>query len=67
MQAEGGDKIVKTMKKVCEEQKNGEKYFDILKEIYNHIFEHENEPFDSRAQSISDIIDSKWEGSGCHK
>lgn len=63
MQTEGGDKIIRTMKKVCEEQENGEKYFDILKEIYNHIFEHKNEPSDSRVQSIRDIIDSKWEGS----
>lgn len=63
MQAGDGDKIIKTMKKICEEQENGEKYFDILKKIYNHIFEHENEPSDNRIQSIRDIVDLKWEGS----
>ena len=63
MQIEGGDKIVETMKKVCSEQKDGEEHLEILKKIYNHIFEHENEPSDSRVQSIRDIIDSKWEGS----
>ncbi len=67
MQTEGGDKIIRTMKKVCEEQENGEKYFDILKEVYNHISKHENEPSDSRAQSIKDIIDSKRKASERYK
>ena len=59
MQTEGGDKIIKTMKKVCEE--NGKEYFNILKKIYTHISKHENEPSDNRAISIKDIIDSEFE------
>lgn len=60
MQTEGGDKIIKTMEKVCKQQENGDIFFNILKKLYNHISKHENEPSDSRAQSIKGIIDSKW-------
>lgn len=59
MRREERDEIVKVMEKVCKQQKNGGGFFDVLEKIYNHISKHENEPSDSRAQSIKDIIDSK--------
>jgi len=59
MQTEGGDKIIKTMEKVCKQQENGDIFFNILKKLYNHISKHENEPSDNRAQSIKGIIDSE--------
>ena len=61
MNTDGGDKIIKTMKKVCKDQKNCDEYFNILKTIYNHISNHENEPSESRAISIKNIIDSKMQ------
>ncbi len=59
MQAEDKDKIIRVMKKVCKEEKNGDENFAILQEIYIHISQHENEPSDDMAQSIKNIIDSK--------
>lgn len=61
MQTEDEDKIVKTIKKVCEKQGNGEEYFKILKKIYTHISKHGNEPSDNRAKSIKNIIESEFE------
>lgn len=62
MRREERDEIVKVMEKVCKQQENGEVFFDILEKIYNHISKYENEPSNSRAQSIKDIIDSKRKG-----
>ncbi len=59
METKDEDRIIETMKKVCKVQKNGTKYFEILKEIYTHISKYENEPSHDRAQSIKYIIDSK--------
>jgi len=59
MCSEERDEIVKVMEKICKKQENGEVFFDVLEKIYKHISKHENEPSDSRAQSIKDIIDSK--------
>lgn len=64
MHADKEDKIIKTMKKVCKERENSEELFDALKKIYDHVSKHDNEAPDNRVQSIKNIIDSRWEGSG---
>ena len=57
MQTEERDKMVETIREVCEENEKGKDYFNTLKKIYSHISKHENEPDGQRAQSIKDIID----------
>jgi len=61
MHTEEEDKIVKTIKNVCKDLESAEGYFATLKDIYDHISKHENEPSDSMAKSIKNIIDSRWE------
>lgn len=57
MSKEEEDKILRVIKRVCKEQKNGDLYSKILKKIFSHISKHENVPPDSRVQSIKDIIE----------
>lgn len=58
METKDEDRIIETIKKVCGKEKDGKKYFNILKKIYAHISRYENEPLDNQAGSIKYIIDS---------
>lgn len=55
------DKIIRTMKRVCEKLSKDE-YLEILYKIYRHIAEHENQNDEDRARSIKVIIDEEGEG-----
>jgi len=58
MSKEEEDKILRVIKRVGKEQKNGDLYFEILKKIFCHISKYENVPLDGRVQNIKDIIEN---------
>jgi hypothetical protein len=61
MTDEKKDKIIQTIKETCKEYDNQNKYYDSLKEMYNHLKKYINEPTEQRKYTIKKIIDSNFE------
>jgi len=57
MEKKGRDNIIETMEEVCGEQQEGDKYFIVLQEMYNHIVKYDRELDQDRALSMKKILD----------